>query len=79
MYFDNNVFDHIYNIGIDEQIDIVGFLTYNILDYREDIKKMKNIYSYQYPNKFFLEQPKLGNWIIEFQGKYILHNIPLHK
>ena len=74
MYFADDLFEYIYNIGIKEQLDMIGFLTIIIYDYKEDIKTMKNIYSYQYPDKLFIEQPKLRNWMIEFQGKYILHN-----
>ncbi len=74
MYFDDDLFWYIYNIGINEQLDIVGFLTIIIWDYKEDVKRMKNIYTYQYIEELYLEQPDLGNWMIKFKGKFLVHN-----
>ena len=35
---------------------------------------MKNIFTYQYPDELYLEQPKLGMWMIKFNGKFFVHN-----
>jgi len=35
---------------------------------------MKNIYTYQYPEELYLEQPELAIWMIKFRGKFLVHN-----
>ena len=35
---------------------------------------MKNIYTIQYPEELYLEQPELGIWMIKFKGKFLVHN-----
>ena len=74
MYFDDDIFDFIYNRGKNESLDIIHFLTVNILNYTTEIFKMKNIYTYQYPDELYLEQPELGTWMIKFNGKFLVHN-----
>jgi len=74
MYFDYDVLDYIYKRGKDENLDIVGFLTVNLYNYTAKIKKMKNIYTYLYPEEFYLEQPDLRTWMIKFNGKFLVHN-----
>ena len=74
MYFDDDVFDFIYKKGKNESLDIIHFLTVNIFNYTADIFRMKNIYTYQYPDELYLEQPELGNWMIKFNGKFLVHN-----
>ena len=74
MYFDADIFGKIYKIGKNENLDIMGFLTVNLWNYKGSIKKMKNIFTYLYPDGLFLEQPELGKWMIEFNGKFLVHN-----
>ena len=74
MYFYHDVFDYIYKRGKCENLDIIGFLTVNLWNYTATIRKMKNIYTYQYPEEFYLEQPELGTWMIKFNGYFLVHN-----
>ena len=74
MYFDYDVFDQIYNRGKKENLDIIHFLTVNIYNYTAEIINMKNLYTFQYPEELSLEQPELGNWMIQFNGKFLVHN-----
>ena len=74
LYFDKDVFDYIYKKGKNEFLDIIGFLTVNLWNYTASIKRMKNIYTYQYPEELYLEQPELGIWMIKFRGKFLVHN-----
>lgn len=74
MYFDNDIFDYIYKKGKRESLDIIHFSSVNILNYTEEIFRMKNIYSYQYPDELYIEQPELGMWMIKFKGKFLVHN-----
>ena len=74
MYFDNDIFDNIYKIGENENLDIIGFLTVNLRNYKGNIKKMKSLFTYLYPDGLFIEQPELGKWMIEFKGKFLVHN-----
>ena len=74
MYFDFDVFDEIYKKIRTEKLDIVGFLTVNIFNYNTKIKKMKNLYTYQYEEDLFLKQPELSTWMIKFKGNFLVHN-----
>ena len=74
LYFDYDVIDNIYKRGKKECLDIIHFLTVNIYNYTEEIMRMKNIYTFQYPDELYLEQPELGLWMIKFNGKFLVHN-----
>ena len=74
MFFDKDVLDYIYKRANNEYLDIVGFLTVNLWNYTAEIKRMKNIYTIQYPEELYLEQPELGIWMIKFKGKFLVHN-----
>ena len=74
LFFDKDVLDYIYKRANNEYLDIVGFLTVNLWNYTAEIKRMKNIYTIQYPDEFYLEQPELGIWMIKFKGKFLVHN-----
>ena len=58
MYFDNDVLGYIYKIGKNENLDIISFLAINLWNYTAEIKRMKNTFTYQYPEKYYLEQPE---------------------
>ena len=68
------IFDYIYLKGKSENLDIIGFLTINVWNYNAKITKMKNIYTYQYPEELYIEQPELGIWMIKFKGNFLVHN-----
>ena len=74
MYFDFDVFDFVYKKGKNENLDIINFLTVNIRNYTTNIENMKNIYTYLYPEDFFIEQPELSTWMIKFRGNFLVHN-----
>ena len=74
MYFDYDVLGYIYKRITQESLDIIGFLTINLWNYTASINKMKNIFTYLYPEEFYLEQPELRTWMIKFKGKYLVHN-----
>ena len=74
MYFDYDVLGYIYQRITQESLDIIGFLTINLWNYTASINKMKNIFTYLYPDEFYLEQPELRTWMIKFKGKYLVHN-----
>lgn len=59
MYFDYDLFDYVYKKGKKENLDIIHFLTINVLNYTDDIYRMKNIFTYLYPEELYLEQPEL--------------------
>ena len=73
--FDYDLIDNIYKRGKKDNLDIIHFLTVNINNYTEEIMKMKHIYTYQYPDELYLEQPELGLWMIRFNEKFLVHNI----
>ena len=74
MYFDYDVLGYIYKRITQESLDIIGFLTINLWNYTASINKMKNIFTYLYPEEFYLEQPELRTWMIKFKDTYLVHN-----
>ena len=74
MYFYKDVFDYIYKKGKNENLDIIGFLTINVWKYNAEITKMKHMYTFLYPEEFYIEQPELGIWMVKFKGNYLVHN-----
>ena len=74
MYFNHNLFDSIYTIGKNENLDIISFLAINIWNYSSNVINMKNLFSIQSPNEFYVKQPDLGMWMIKYKGKFVVHN-----
>ena len=74
LYFCEDLFDNIYNIASNEELDIINFMTINIYNYAIRISHMKNLFSVIYPNEFYLKQPDLGKWMIKHNGKYVVHH-----
>ena len=75
MFFDDDVFNYIYKKGKKENLDILGFLTIDAYNYTINITQMMDLYTYQYPDEFYLEQPELSTWMIKFGDNFLLHNI----
>ena len=64
IYFSHDLFDSIYKIGKNENLDIISFLAINIWNYSSNVIYMKNLFSIQFSDEFYLKQPDLGMWII---------------
>ena len=67
MYFNHNLFDSIYTIGKNENLDIISFLAINIWNYSSNVINMKNLFYIQSPNEFYMKQPDLGMWMIKYK------------
>ena len=74
LFFYYDVFDYIYKKAKKDDLDIIGFLAINIRNYTADITRMIDLYTYQFPDEFYLEQPELGVWMIKFNNKFLIHN-----
>jgi len=74
MFFDEDIFDFFYKKGKNENLDIIGFQTVNLWNYSHGIEDMRDLYTYQYPNEYFVKQPELGRWMVTFEGKFLVHN-----
>ena len=74
LYFTNDVFDTIFKIGKNYNLDIIEFLTIDSWNYKIVIKKMKDLYTYQYPDGLYIKQPELSNWMIKFNNNFLVHN-----
>ena len=74
LFFYYDVFDFIYKKAKKDDLDIIGFLAINIRNYTADITRMIDLYTYQFPDEFYLEQPELGIWMIKFNNKFLIHN-----
>ena len=74
MYFSHDLFDNLYKIGKKENLDIISFLAINIWNYTSNVIYMKNLFSIQSSNEFYLKQPDLGMWMIKYKEKFVVHN-----
>lgn len=74
MFFDEDIFDFFYKIGTQEKLDLIGFQTIYVWNYFANISIMRDLYTYQYPDKYFVSQPELGRWMVTFNGKFLVHN-----
>ena len=74
LFFDEDIFDYFYKLGKKEYLDLVGFQTINLWNYFGKIKDMRDLYTYQYPNEYSVCQPELGRWMLNFEGKFLVHN-----
>ena len=74
LYFSHDLFDSIYKIGKNENLDIISFLAINIWNYSSNVIYMKNLFSIQFSDEFYLKQPDLGMWMIKYKEKFLVHN-----
>ena len=74
MFFDKDIFDYFYKIGKTEFLDIIGFQTINLWNYSAGVKSMKDLYTYIYPNGYYISQPELSRWMVTFEDKFLVHN-----
>ena len=74
LYFDNDLLDYVYKKGKNDNLDVIGFLTVDTWNYTIKISQMKDIYTYLYPDEFYLEQPELSTWMIKFNNNFLVHN-----
>ena len=73
-YFDSDLIDFIFSKAKTENLDIVHFKTIIIHNYTTEIERMSDIFTIQYPNEFYLEQPELSLWMIKYKNRYVVHN-----
>ena len=74
IYFSHDLFDSIYKIGKNDNLDIISFLAINIWNYSSNVIYMKNLFTIQFSDEFYLKQPDLGMWIIKYKEKFLVHN-----
>ena len=74
LFFYYDIFDYFFKKGKEDNLDIIHFLGINIWNYTENVTRMTDIYTYQYPEDYYLQQPFLGVWMIKFKGKFLIHN-----
>ena len=74
LFFNQDFLDFIYKKGKNENLDLIGFLTIDTWNYSAEITDMKEIYTYSYPDGFYMEQPELSTWMIKFNNNFLVHN-----
>ena len=74
LFFDEDVFDIVYNKAIIENLDIVEFRTLFSIKNINNISKIKDYQFYNFENNLFISQPSLGIWTITLNGKFYVHN-----
>ena len=74
LFFDEDVFEHVYNKSIKDNLDILSFRALYIDNYFDGISKMKDFHFFNFNNNLFLSQPDLGKWTLTLNGKYRMHN-----
>ena len=77
MIFGEDIFDFTYKIAKKNTYDILGFKSVFSHRYSENIRNMKDLYKYIYPNNLIICQPKLRTWIITINGKFNPHDVTL--
>jgi len=74
LYFYNDLIDFIFYKAKTQNLDIVHFRTIVIHNYTAEIERMSDIFTIQYPNDLYLEQPELSLWMIKYKDRYVVHN-----
>ena len=64
MFFDYDVFDYIYKIGVEKNFDIVDFNSICVRNYNRNLSGMIENRLSNYPNNLTLKQPDLGTFPI---------------
>ena len=60
MIFGDDIFDSLYKNIIEDNYDILAFKAVNSKSYSEKIRKIKDSYSYNFPNNLIVHQPELS-------------------
>ena len=63
MIFGDDIFDSLYKNIIEDNYDILAFKAVNSKSYSEKIRKIKDSYSYNFPNNLIVHQPELSKFI----------------
>ena len=74
LFFDEDLFDYIYNESLKDNLDLFSFRALFSSDYFDDISKMKDFHFFGFPNNLFLSQPQLGIWTVTLYDKFRIHN-----
>ena len=74
LFFDEDVFDIVYNKANIENLDIVEFRTLFSIKNIKNISKIRDYQFYDFENNLFISQPSLGIWTITLNGKFYVHN-----
>ena len=77
MIFGDDIFDSLYKNIIEDNYDILAFKAVNSKSYSEKIRKIKDSYSYNFPNNLIVHQPELSTWFILSNGEYNPHDVTL--
>ena len=77
MIFGEDVFDYTFRIANLGNYDILGFKAVKVKKYFENIRKIKDLFSYINQNNLVVNQPKLSTWIISSNGKFNPHDVTL--
>jgi len=74
LYFNDDLIDYIFNKAKTQNLDLIHFRAIIIHNYTTEIERMSDIFTIQYPNEFYLEQPELSLWMIKYKNRYVVHN-----
>ena len=78
LFFSSNVFDNILQATKENYYDIVGFRAFRIGNYDDQLKKILDLYNYNYyPVNISVYQPELSKWLITNKGKFEPHDVTI--
>lgn len=75
LFFNNDIFEYIYNSAEDGKFDIISFKSIYTKNYRNNISKMYDNPFSHHPNNLTLFQPELSNYPLKKNKKYIYNDI----
>ena len=77
MFFSEDIFDFIFKIAKESDLDIVGFRGIKMRNIRDNINGMRDLYYYQYPDNLIIRQPQLSTWFITVKGHFSFHDVTI--
>ena len=77
MIFGEDIFDFTFRKASYDDFDIVGFKAVKVRKYKENIRKIKDLFYYINQNNLIVNQPKLSSWIISINGQFNPHDVTL--
>ena len=75
LFFSEDIFGFIIKITKESDLDVVGFRAIKVKNIRVNVKEMKDLYHYNYPDNLIISQPQLSKWYITFNGRQGFHDV----
>ena len=74
LFFSEDIFGFIIKITKESDLDVVGFRAIKVKNIMVNVKEMKDLYHYNYPDNLIIRQPQLSKWFITIKGRLGFHD-----